>query len=209
MKKKQLSKKGKRVLACFLAAFLLCGTYILGVNFYVILSQKKNIVSRQEAAQIQNIDYVLVLGCGVREDGSPTRMLSERLKSGAEVFKSLENSGAKLLLTGDNSGESYNELAAMKSVSLENGIAESDMLIDNIGFSTYESMYNAKNTYGAKRIIIITQPYHMFRALYIAESLGIEAWGVTAYLPLYPQQINWSLREVLARNKDFLLCALD
>ena len=118
-------------------------------------------------------------------------------------------SGASLLLTGDNSGESYNELAVMKKVSIENGVEESQMTIDDYGFSTYESLKNAKEKFGAKKIIIITQPYHMYRALYIANKLGIEAYGVTAYLPFYPRQILWSLREVLARNKDFLLCALD
>ena len=210
MKTKKISKKAKRLLAVFLAAVILCGTYALGVNFYVILSQKKSIITLQEVEEMENIDYVLVLGCGVREDGSPSNMLFQRLKTGAEVFKSLKASkDAKLLLSGDNSGESYNELAAMKKVSLENGIYEDEMTIDNIGFSTYESMYNAKNIYGAKKIIIITQPYHMFRALYIAKSLGMEAFGVTAYLPFYPKQIIWSLREVVARNKDFLLCAFD
>lgn len=210
MKAKISSKKGRRIVALLLAAVLLCCTYVLGVNFYVILSQKGSIISGQEAQTMQNIDYVLVLGCGVREDGSPSNMLFQRLKTGAETFKSLKTSkGAKLLLTGDNSGESYNELAAMKSVSLENGVSEDKMTIDNIGFSTYESLYNAKNVYGAKKIIIITQPYHMFRALYIAKSLGMEAFGVTAYLPFYPRQIIWSLREVVARNKDFLLCAFD
>ncbi len=210
MKAKISSKKGRRIVALLLAAVLLCCTYVLGVNFYVILSQKGSIISGQEAQTMQNIDYVLVLGCGVREDGSPSNMLFQRLKTGAETFKSLKASkGAKLLLTGDNSGESYNELAAMKSVSLENGVSEDKITIDNIGFSTYESLYNAKNVYGAKKIIIITQPYHMFRALYIAKSLGMEAFGVTAYLPFYPRQIIWSLREVVARNKDFLLCAVD
>ena len=206
MKKRSLPKNTKRLLAAALIMFLFCGCYILGVNFYVILSQKKNILSTQEAARLDKVDYVLVLGCGVKEDGEPSHMLYERLKKGAEVFN-MQN-GALLLLTGDNSGESYNELAAMKKVSLENGVKEENLAIDDYGFSTYESLNNAKTKFGAKKIIIITQPYHMYRALYIANKLGIEAYGVTAYLPFYPRQILWSLREVLARNKDFLLCAL-
>ncbi len=206
MKKKRLPKNLKIILACSLMLFFVLACYILGVNFYVILSQEKNILTVEEASRLDRIDYVLVLGCGVNEDGTPSRMLAERLKMGAEVFKN--QNGASLLLTGDNSGERYNELATMKSVSLENGIAENDITVDDFGFSTYESICNAKKNFGAKRIIIITQPYHISRALYIAEKLGVEAYGVTAYLPFYPQQIVWSLREVLARNKDFLLCAL-
>lgn len=202
--KKKLPKTAKRIIAFFLIVVLAGGGYVLGVNFYVILSQKKNIISLEEASHMDKVDYVLVLGCGVREDGEPSHMLYERLKRGAEVLEKVN--GAKLLLTGDNSGESYNELAAMKRVSLENGVKEEKMVIDDFGFSTYESLYNAKNNFSAKKIIIITQPYHMYRALYIANKLGIEAYGVTAYLPFYPMQIIWSLREVLARNKDFLLC---
>ncbi len=202
--KRKLSKTAKRIIALFLAVVLAGGGYVLSVNFYVILSQKKNIISLEEASHMDKVDYVLVLGCGVREDGEPSHMLYERLKRGAEVLENVN--GAKLLLTGDNSGESYNELAAMKRVSLENGVKEEQMVIDDFGFSTYESLYNAKNNFSAKKIIIITQPYHMYRALYIANKLGIEAYGVTAYLPFYPMQIIWSLREVLARNKDFLLC---
>ena len=104
MKKKSLPKNTKRLLAAALIMFLFCGCYILGVNFYVILSQKKNILSTQEAARLDKVDYVLVLGCGVKEDGEPSHMLYERLKTGAEVWKN--QSSALLLLTGDNSGES-------------------------------------------------------------------------------------------------------
>lgn len=207
MKKKKLNKAAKRTVALILTFVLLCAGYGFGVNFYIILSQRGKIISSEEASRLDKVDYVLVLGCGVREDGTPSRMLYERLKTGAQVLE--RQSGASLLLTGDNSGESYNELAVMKKVSIENGVEESQMTIDDYGFSTYESLKNAKEKFGAKKIIIITQPYHMYRALYIANKLGIEAYGVTAYLPLYPRQILWSLREVLARNKDFLLCALD
>ena len=207
MKKKKLNKAAKRTVALILTFVLLCAGYGFGVNFYIILSQRGKIISSEEASRLDKVDYVLVLGCGVREDGTPSRMLYERLKTGAQVLE--RQSGASLLLTGDNSGESYNELAVMKKVSIENGVEESQMTIDDYGFSTYESLKNAKEKFGAEKIIIITQPYHMYRALYIANKLGIEAYGVTAYLPFYPRQILWSLREVLARNKDFLLCALN
>lgn len=134
-------------------------------------------------------------------------MLVERVYAGSEAFK---NSHSKtLLLSGDKSGESYDEPSVMKLLAIENEIDEKDITIDNIGYSTYESIYNAKNIYHFKKIIIITQPYHLARALYIARSLGLEAYGYEAYLPLYPRQIIWSLREVAARNKDFLKCQFD
>ena len=134
-------------------------------------------------------------------------MLFERVKRGAEVF--LKSKADKLLLTGDRSGESYDEPGVMKRLALEFGVAEKDIQLDDIGYSTFESIWNAKYIYNAEKIVIITQPYHLPRALYIARSLGVEAIGVKAYLPFYPKQVLWSLREVLARNKDFLVCNLE
>ncbi|MCM1363776.1 MAG: YdcF family protein [Faecalibacterium sp.] len=199
--------KMKKILLSIIIAIIAVGIYALSVNFYIIGSAKSKIMTAEETAQLGDIDCVLVLGCGVKADGTPSHMLYERLKTGADVF---EKSNSKtLLLTGDNSGERYNELAVMKSESIKNGVDEADMTIDDFGFSTYESLYNAKTKYNVKRIIIITQSYHMPRALYIAKTLGIEAYGVNAWLPLYPAQVIWSTREVLARNKDFLKCIAD
>lgn len=199
-------RKLKIVIIVFAALILTVGVYALSVNFYIIGSAKSRIVSVEETASLDDIDYVLVLGCGVKPDGTPSHMLYERLKQGAEVFK---NGAGSLLISGDNSGESYNELAVMKSQSISNGVDEKDITVDDFGFSTYESLYNAKTKFDAKRIIIITQSYHMPRALYIARKLGLDAYGVNAWLPLYPAQIIWSTREVLARNKDFLKCMTD
>ena len=134
-------------------------------------------------------------------------MLYERVKKGAEVF--LKSDASKLLLSGDRSGESYDEPGVMKKLALEFGVKENEIQLDDIGFSTSESIFNAKHIYNAQKIVIITQPYHLPRALYIARSIGLDAIGIEAYLPLYPKQIIWSLREVLARNKDFLLCNLE
>jgi SanA protein len=77
--------------------------------------------------------------------------------------------------------------------------------MDHAGFSTYESLYRAKEIFGADRIIIVSQEYHLYRALYIAKALGIEAYGVSADLRSYSGQYKRELREILARNKDFIL----
>lgn len=178
----------------------------LSINFFVILSTRERFInSYDEIENIDSVEAVVVLGCGVNPDGSPSRMLFERLKEGTSCVDYFKNS--KLFLTGDNSGY-YNELATMKRVSLENGVDESRIVIDDFGFSTWESINNAKQA-GYKNIVIVTQPYHLYRALYIAKSLGLDAYGAKAYLPLYPRQIIWSSREILARIKDFANCLLN
>lgn len=189
-------------LCTFLVFCIVCAAVVFGINGYVKHSVKQNIILPEEAYEITQTDSVLVLGCGLRPDGSPSDMLFERLKTGGDIFKN--GNAKKLLLTGDNHGESYNELKAMKETSENNGIKEKDMLIDDYGFSTFESIYNAKEKFAQKKIIIVTQRYHLYRALYIAKELGIEAYGVEAELPPSPNRIVWFLREVLARNKDFI-----
>lgn len=179
-----------------------CAAVVLGINGYVKHVTKQYIVSNETAYEISQADSVLVLGCGVRPDGSPSDMLFQRLKTGCDIFKN--GQAQKLLLTGDNHGESYNELKAMKKTSKDNGVKEKDILIDDYGFSTFESIYNAREKFAQKKIIIVTQRYHLYRALYIAKELGIEAYGVEAELPQSPNRIIWFLREILARNKDFV-----
>lgn len=194
----------KKIFCVFLSFVVLLGAYVLGVNFYILGSGKKQIIETEETADLNSVDCVLVLGCGVRPDGTPSDMLRERVQKGVEVFK--QSNASYLLLSGDKSSEDYDEPAVMKKLAMELGVKEKDIKIDNIGFSTYESIYNAKKTENVNKIILITQGYHLPRVLYIARKMKIEAYGVRAYLTLYPRQIIWSLREVAARNKDFLKC---
>ena len=99
----------------------------------------------------------------------------------------------------------YNEVGTMKEYAVNEGVPSEDIFMDHAGFSTYESLYRAKEIFGADRIIIVSQEYHLYRALYIAKALGIEAYGVSADLRSYSGQYKRDLREILARNKDFIL----
>ncbi|MGN1195341.1 MAG: vancomycin high temperature exclusion protein [Acutalibacteraceae bacterium] len=179
--------------------------YALTVNFYVISSAQKQIITREKSAFLSNVDCVLVLGCGVRPDGTPSDMLHERVEEGAETFKICK--ADYLLLTGDGSSqEGYDEPSVMKKLCVDKlEIDEKLIKTDPYGLSTYDSILNAKNA-GVKKLVIITQSYHLPRALFIARQLGLEAYGVEAHLLRYQAQILWSAREVLARNKDFLKC---
>jgi vancomycin permeability regulator SanA len=106
-------------------------------------------------------------------------------------------------MSGDHGQADYDEVNIMKNYAISHGVPSEDIFMDHAGFSTYESIYRAREVFGVKKFIIVTQEYHLHRALYIAESLGVEAYGLSADLRDYSGQLKYSIREVLARNKDF------
>ena len=151
-------------------------------------------------------DCILVLGAGVREDGSPSDMLRDRVSVACELYKSAEEGKIPLLMSGDHTGD-YNEVGVMKKLAADMGVPTEDIYLDHEGYSTYESLYRAKHVFGAKKIVIITQEYHLHRALHIARELGMEAVGVSADLRPYRKQAVYGAREVLARFKDLFSAA--
>lgn len=194
----------KRILKIFcllLCLGLLIGLGVMVINGIVKGTTKKQILSPEEAVKLTDVDCILILGCGIHDDGSPSAMLYDRLRRGVELFE--QGAAPKLLMTGDHGREDYDEVNTMKSFAVEAGIASADVFMDHAGFSTYESMYRAKEIFQAKKIIIITQEYHLYRAIYIAQRLGLEAYGVAADYRAYSGQTYRDLREILARVKDF------
>lgn len=174
---------------------------VFGIDAYIRLSTADRILQTEEAAQLENVDCILVLGCQVKSNGIPSDMLSDRLRRGVELFDA--GAAPKLLMSGDHGRTDYNEVGAMKQYAMDSGIASADIFMDHAGFSTYESMYRAKHIFEADKIIIVTQKYHLHRALHIAQSLGIEAYGVAADYRAYTGQSARDVREILARVKDF------
>lgn len=195
----------KRIIVRFLSAMLclavvgLCGVW--GINGIVVNSAEDRILTPQEAAALEGVDCILVLGCLVKDNGAPSDMLSDRLRRGVELYDM--GASGKLLMSGDHGREGYDEVSAMKRYALNAGVASADVFMDHAGFSTYESLYRARDVFCAKKIIIVTQEYHLYRALYIAEKLGLEAYGVHADYRGYTGQRSRDIREVLARVKDF------
>ena len=144
---------------------------------------------------------IVVLGAGVRPDGTPSHMLEDRLRAAVSLY---EKGVAKaLVLSGDNSGNDYDEVSAMESYCLSAGIPEEAIIRDDIGFSTYETMYNAIVTMGYERIIVVTQKYHLYRAIYTGVKMGAEVDGYTADYRTYSGQPLRDIREYFARVKDF------
>ncbi len=191
------------VLCICLGLGLLGCLAIFGINGIVTGTTRDNILSPEEAANLQDVDCILVLGCGLREDGSPSDMLHDRLQRAVELFQA--GAAPKLLMTGDHGRTNYDEVNAMKSYAVEAGISPTDVFMDHAGFSTYESIYRAKAIFQAEKIIIVTQEYHLYRALYIAEQFGLEAYGVSSDYRVYWNQTARDIREVLARVKDFAI----
>lgn len=183
------------------ALAFLCIIGALGIDLYVVCSTAERILSPQDAAAY-DADCILVLGCLVKADGTPSNMLHDRLQRGVELLEC--GAGKKLLMSGDHGRVEYNEVKAMKEFATSAGVASEDVFLDHAGFSTYESLYRAKEVFGAKKVVIVTQKYHLYRALYIAEHLGLEAVGVAADYRSYTNQFFREVREVLARDKDFL-----
>jgi vancomycin permeability regulator SanA len=174
---------------------------VFGINAFVKGTARDQILTPEEAAKLTDVDCILILGCGVHSDGSPSDMLHDRLRRGVELYEL--GAAPKLLMSGDHGRKGYDEVDAMKHFAVDAGIDSDDVFMDHAGFSTYESMYRAKEIFQAKRIIIVTQEYHLYRAIYIAESLGLEAYGVSSDYRAYSGQVRMDLREMLARVKDF------
>lgn len=201
MKKKKLFKT---ILIITLCVAIIGMATLFAVNGYVKATAKNHIITAQKATELDDVDCVIVLGCQVRGDGSLSNMLQDRLICGLEVY----NKGAapKILMSGDHGQKDYDEVNAMKQYAVDNGVPSEDVFMDHAGFSTYETMYRAKEIFEADKVIIVTQEYHLYRAVYIAEQLGIEAYGVSADLNAYAGQSFRDFREILARCKDFVKC---
>ena len=187
---------------------LLCAslmlTLVMTVSSSMVKLTAESIVTTDALSPDTDYDCILVLGAGVRDDGTPSDMLYDRVSVSAEVYAALGDT--PLLMSGDHTGD-YNEVGVMKSLATELGVPSEDIFLDHEGYSTYESLYRAKQVFGAKKIIIITQEYHLHRALYIARELGMEAVGVSADLRPYRLQGRYNAREHLARFKDFFTAA--
>lgn len=147
-------------------------------------------------------DCILVLGAGVRPDGTPSHMLEDRLRGAVALYEA--GVSDVLLLSGDNSGEDYDEVSAMVKYCLEHGVPESAIVRDDIGFSTSESVYNTVRTLGYRDIIVVTQEYHLYRAMYMIKRMGADADGFATDYRAYSMQIKRDVREYVARCKDFL-----
>ena len=200
-----MKRKGKRIITVLISAAVLLLAVIFVPNFIVVGKVKNDIISLEEAESLADTDCAVNLGAGVR-NGEPTPLLKDRLLTGIDLYKS--GAVKKLIMSGDHGSEDYDEVNIMKSFAVDNGVPDEDIFMDHAGFSTYETVYRAKEIFEADNIIIVSQKYHLYRALYIAEKLDVKAVGVSADLRTYSGQKMRDLREILARDKDFFNCII-
>ena len=196
---KKIAKYGVICLIIVIALMLI----ILGINLYVKSSTKNQIIENNDYSNLKDIDCIVVLGAGIWGD-KPSPMLEDRLLQAIDLYQN--NKKKKIIMSGDHGKQDYDEVNTMKNFAIDKGVPSESIFMDHAGFSSYESIYRAKEIFGAKKIVIVTQKYHLYRALYIANQLGIEAYGVGADPRQYVGATYRELREILARNKDFIKC---
>ncbi len=168
----------------------------LGISHYVVKTTESKI---QSSANGFEADCITVLGAKVR-DGQPSLMLRDRLDRAIEVHF---ETGIPLLMSGDCSSEEYDEVSVMKEYAVSQGVDAENIFTDPEGYSTLESVVRLEN-YGFDSAIIVTQKYHLHRALYLCKSADVEAIGIPAEDISYYGETYRLVREVIARSKDFL-----
>lgn len=197
-------EKGKKKRILKVTLITLVSLFVAGIAaFFVVQAVMINTAKPhiKGLEELDNADAVLVLGARVYSDGTPSDYLRDRLEYGYAVYE--KGLAPKIIVSGDHGKKEYNEVKAMKQYLLEKGVPEEDIFMDHAGFDTYDSMYRAQAIFGVKKLIVTTQEYHIYRAVYIARQLGIDTTGYAAP--------NWgvnqtydTIRESLARVKAFL-----
>ncbi len=202
-----MKKKTKIFLISIISLFLLGACTVAGINIYIISYAKPYILTEEDAKNL-NKDCVIALGAQVLPDGTPCHQLYDRVEIASKIF--LNGAGEKLLFSGDaRIPEEYDEITAMKGVAEEFGVNEKDTLSDPAGLNTYKSMENLKNEFDFSSCVVVTQEYHIYRSVYIARKLGIDAYGVCSDPRSYATILYNEAREMLARCKAFYMIEID
>ncbi len=196
-----MNKWIRRILRTIILTLLFCVIIVVGVDAWVGLTTEGQTFAIDQVPIIET-DAVLVLGARVNPGGSPSVMLEDRLYGALAVYQA--GAANKILVSGDHGSKYYNEVRSMKDWLVDRGVPEEDIFMDHAGFSTYESIYRARDVFQVRSLVISTQGYHLHRALYTAKGLGMQAWGVKSDRHVYPNMPKYRAREVLARLKDFV-----
>ena len=190
------------MLIILLGIFFLFLVFIFSIHTYVEKTTQGQIYSQEQLVEKGNDGYqaIFVLGGGVREN-YPTPILKERLDTAIFLYKA--GVAPKILMSGDNGSVHYDEVSVMRKYALDQGVPSNDIFMDYAGFSTYQSMYRAEYIFEVSKMVIVTQEYHLYRAIYIAKSMDMDVVGANATKSILSGHINRVVREIIAQNKDF------
>lgn len=198
-----LHSKAFKVVAIVVAVLAVILAIIAGTNAYTVLSTRDD-VHRVSYYKDKHYDGIVVLGAAVQPDGTPSDILADRLEIAADLYA--VGAADRIIVTGSSS-DNYNEPEAMRDYCVQLGVPSSVILLDPAGYDTYASMWNARYTFDLKSAIVVTQAYHLYRALATADGLGVEAYGVAADKGDYDDQTLYSVREIMSRTVD-AICTL-
>ncbi|MBQ4271790.1 MAG: YdcF family protein [Clostridiales bacterium] len=201
--KKEIKNLFKAVFIVFIIAVIVA----TATNLAVVFSTKGKIFDDISDVTIEDADCIIVLGCGVYED-TPSPLLEDRINIAVDLY--FEGKAPKILMSGDHGKSNYDEVNVMRNYAMERGVPSEDIFMDHAGFSTYETMYRAKEIFGVESAIVVTQRYHLYRSLYNANAMGMEVQGVCATGHGFSRSslLTWNTREILARMKDFFFCII-
>ncbi len=174
------------------------------LNIYVIFSTKKFIYSK-DVLPCRDMELAVVPGAGLKKDKTPSLVLADRLDGSILLYK--ERLVGKILISGDHKGEDYSETEAMEKYLLEKGIPKCDIIRDNQGFSTFETVLNCKKNQNPLKAYFVSQAFHLPRLIFTARRFGIDALGYECNYHTYTPKKHrkWKAREFPSRIKDFFL----
>jgi vancomycin permeability regulator SanA len=197
-----VSARAVRIAVAAAVLLAAAGAALIGIPNAIVLSASSAIV---EVGELEAADAVMIPGALVYGPQSLSLTVRDRVDAALEVYRA--GKARKILVSGDHGTVEYDEVNAIKRALLESGVPEADIFMDHAGFSTYESMYRARDVFLVRSLVVATQRFHLPRALFIAQELGLGAQGVAADRRAYANARSDALREALARVKDYFLAA--
>jgi len=149
----------------------------------------------------KDIKYVIVFGAGLKAGNKPSDILADRILTAVYLYK--QGIADKILMSGDSINDNHDEVEAMSNYAIELGVNNSDIIVDEMGYDTYSTCLRAKNVLDIDKAILVTQAYHINRALYVCNKVGIDSYGFTSDLNVYKDIKKFKFRESFAFLKSF------
>ena len=202
MKAKRLFSPVREAIGVFISLILILVVSVTAINAIVIGTTIGDI---GDISASDGYEVAVVFGAKVHDGGSLSHMLQDRMDTAIALYR--KGAIKTLLLSGDGSGE-WSEVKYMRLYAIEKGVLPEDIIEDGKGYSTIETVERTKKIFSIEKCVLVTQSYHLYRAIYAAESIGMDVKGASADVRTYYGQLYRDIREILARVKDFSLCII-